>query len=79
MNRRKKLYFTERETGQARYLMAVNADTVPLAATFTVPGLAEGDAVQVMFENRVLRATGGSFADAFAGPQAHVYRMSKRR
>jgi len=79
MKRQKKLYFTERETDEARYLMAVNVDTVPLAATFTVPGLAEGDAVQVMFEDRALRATGASFADEFAGPQAHVYRMPKRR
>ena len=77
MDRRKKLCFTERETEDARFLMAVNVDTVPLVATFTVPGLDKGDVMQVMFEDRALRAIGQTFSDEFAGPGAHVYRIAK--
>ena len=77
MTRQKKLYFTERETDEARYLMAVNVDTAPLVAAFTVPGLKKGDTVQSLFEDRAYRATGESFSDEFAGPGAHVYRVPR--
>ena len=76
MNRREKLYFTERQADEARYLMAVNVDTAPLTARFTMPGLKAGDVVQVMFENRAVTVDGDSFTDVFAGPQVHVYRLA---
>jgi hypothetical protein len=77
MNRREKLYFTERITEEARYLMAVNVDTAPLVATFDVPGLEVGHSVQVMFEDRRLTASGPEFSDVFPGPGAHVYRIAR--
>lgn len=77
MKRREQLYFAERQTKDARYIMAVNVDTVPLTATFTVPGMTDGVSVQVMSEDRIITATAGIFSDVFAGPQAHVYHIAQ--
>jgi hypothetical protein len=59
------------------YILSVNPSaggTAPnVQGTFTVRGLAAGQSVSVLFENRSITAQAGSFSDAFAGVSRHVY------
>jgi len=67
-----------RAHGGARYVFAVNYDERPAAtrATFEVPGLADGAAVEVVDEDRTVRAAAGGFADAFDPLAVHIYRVA---
>ncbi len=61
------------------YLFAVNYDerAVTAAATFSVAALAAGAEVEVLDEDRVLRAEAGGFRDDFAPLGVHLYRIKK--
>jgi len=65
-----------RRLGGRLYVFAVNYDPRGRAATvdFTVPGLAEGSAVEVVDEGRRLRARAGGFRDRFEPLAVHIYR-----
>jgi hypothetical protein len=65
--------FIARRLSGSIYVMAVKPDAGAVDATFTVPGLSDGQQVSVMFEDRTLTASGGSFTDAFDGIARHVY------
>lgn len=55
------------------YIMAVNPNTRPALGRFMVEGIAAGQQVSVLFENRTLTAKAGWFLDGFAGISRHVY------
>ena len=61
------------------YLFAVNYDerAVAAEATFSVAGLTAGAEVEVIDEDRLLRAQAGSFRDDFAPLGVHLYRIKK--
>jgi hypothetical protein len=54
----------------ARYVFAVNVTRSPVRAEFRVAG---DGSWHVYEENRLVRASGGSFSDAFAPLGVHVY------
>jgi hypothetical protein len=58
-------------------LFAVNYDerNVPATATIAVPGLAAGAEIEVLDEDRVIRAQAGSFHDDFGPLAVHLYRV----
>jgi hypothetical protein len=58
-------------------LFAVNYDerNVPATATIAVPGLAAGAEIEVLDEDRVIRAQAGSFRDNFGPLAVHLYRV----
>jgi len=58
------------------YIMAVNPNSQAAQGKFYVQGMAAGQPVQVMFENRTLTAAAGSFTDSFAGVGRHVYAIT---
>jgi len=60
----------------ALYVFAVATGNAPVKATFKVPGLASGRKVEVLGEERSLKAGDGGFADAFDGYAVHLYRVS---
>ncbi len=60
----------------ALYILAVNPNPVPVQGQFSVQGLAAGQQVSVMFENRWLTASAGGFTDSFAGVGRHVYSIA---
>jgi uncharacterized protein (TIGR03437 family) len=57
----------------AVYILAANPTAALVQAKFTMRGLAAGDQVTVMFENRTITATAGGFSDTFSGVSRHVY------
>ncbi len=59
-------------TGTA-YILSANSGTQTVQGNFTVSGLAAGQQIAVLYENRTITASGGSFADTFAGVSRHVY------
>ena len=59
-----------------RYLLALNAYNEPTQATFRVKGLPAGTRVEVLYEDRTIRASAGSFTDHFTPYQHHVYRLA---
>jgi len=62
----------------ARYAFAVNYDERPAAtrATIEVPGLTDGAAVEVVDEDRTLKADAGGFSDTFDPLAVHMYRVA---
>lgn len=62
--------FIARRAGGKTYVLAVNPTAQPIQATFAAAG---ATAIDVMFENRTLAATGGAFTDTFAKLSRHVY------
>jgi hypothetical protein len=68
-----------RAHGGARYVFAVNYDErlKGTDVTFTVPGLADGAAVEVIDEGRTLRARAGDFTDRFEALAVHLYRVKR--
>jgi hypothetical protein len=54
------------------YILSVNGVT-PLTGSFRVQGLAAGQTVTVLNENRTITASAGSFRDTFDGISRHVY------
>ncbi|MFH0964276.1 MAG: hypothetical protein V2A58_09720 [Planctomycetota bacterium] len=63
----------ERESSGRRYLIAVNVGGVPAAATFSVPDLADGAPVKVLWEDREIRSSQGVFRDVIPGVGAAIY------
>ena len=61
------------------YVFAVNYDErlKETAATFEVPHLADGAAVEVLDEGRTLRAGAGRFTDRFDPLAVHLYRVKR--
>jgi hypothetical protein len=62
------------------YLFAVNYDerAVPADATLTVDGLPADAEIEVIDEERQIRAEAGAFQDAFAPLAVHIYRIKVR-
>lgn len=67
------VHILEREYGGRRHLIAVNVNRTPVRARFQVPGLTAENGVRVLWEDRVLAADNGVFADVIPGPGAVVY------
>ncbi len=55
------------------YILAANPTAKLVQGKFAVSGLAAGDQVSVLFENRTITASAGGFSDTFAGVSRHVY------
>jgi hypothetical protein len=55
--------------------LAANSGTQTVQGNFTVSGLAAGQQIAVLYENRTITASAGSFTDTFAGVSRHVYSM----
>jgi len=67
--------FMARRFEQSLYVFTVGMREAATTAVFEVPGLAGQQAVEVLDENRVLKAANGVFTDQFAGWEAHIYRL----
>ena len=61
----------------ATYLFAVGMRDGQTKATFTVKGLADKAAAEVIGENRKLKVEGGKFTDAFKPFEVHLYKIAK--
>jgi hypothetical protein len=59
----------------AVWLIAVNRDTAPVTAEFTLPAECSGKEAEVLFEGRKLRCEGRSLKDTFPPMARHVYRL----
>jgi hypothetical protein len=59
-------------TGTA-YILSANSSTQTVPANFAVQGLAAGQQISVLYENRTITAGAGTFSDTFAGVSRHVY------
>ena len=57
------------------YLITVSRSEDPVKAKVTIPGASDLDLVEVLFENRRVRAEGPSFVDEFEPYGVHVYRI----
>ncbi|NLF33118.1 MAG: hypothetical protein GX591_19815 [Planctomycetes bacterium] len=67
---------TTRRVEDATYLFAVAMRDGLTRATFTVPDVRDGAAVEILGEGRSLTVENGRFADDFTGFQVHLYRIS---
>jgi hypothetical protein len=74
-----KLDVMAKQHGGSLYLFAVNYDqrAVPTKATIAVPELAAGAEIEVLDEDRVIRAQAGSFRDDFGPLAVHLYRVGQ--
>ena len=61
-------------TGSA-YVLSANSSSQNVQGNFLVQGLASGQPVTVLYENRTITANANSFSDTFAGVSRHVYSM----
>jgi hypothetical protein len=61
-------------TGMA-YILSANSSSDTVQAKFQVQGLAAGQQINVLYENRSIKAGAGTFSDTFAGTCRHVYAM----
>ena len=64
--------------GDAVYLITVNSSKEPVAARFDLSALnikGENNLVEVLFENRQIKAINSAMEDRFEGFQRHVYRV----
>jgi len=59
-------------TGTA-YILSANSGSQTVQGNFLVSGLAAGQQITVLYENRTITANAGSFSDTFAGVSRHVY------
>ena len=55
------------------YILSANSVAQNVQGNFTVQGLAAGQPVTVLYENRTITAGSGFFTDTFAGVSRHVY------
>jgi len=69
------IHFMAKELDGAKYVFAVSMYHLATDATFTIPGLDESSAVQVLAEDRSIPAKKGQFADHFEGYDVHIYRI----
>ena len=60
------------------YIIAQNASFQAAAAHFSVPEKYRGNAVQVLFENRVVTNRNAKFTDSFSSAATHVYCISAK-
>ena len=67
---------TARYSASKVYVMAVNPVNSIVPATFQIGGLTAGQPIEVMFENRTITASNGSFTDTFTGVSRHVYSIN---
>jgi len=58
------------------YILAVNPNSQAVQGKFSVQGIAAGQQISVMFENRTLTGGAGGFTDSFAGVGRHVYSIA---
>ncbi len=65
-------------TGTA-YILSANSASQTLQGNFLVQGLAAGQQIAVLYENRTITAGAGSFSDTFAGVSRHVYAIQSTR
>ncbi|MDP2996418.1 MAG: hypothetical protein Q8N47_02945 [Bryobacterales bacterium] len=65
-------YIARQDRGTV-YIAAANPAATLVQGKFAVPGLAAGDQVPVLFENRTITASTGEFYDLFPGVSRHVY------
>ena len=61
------------------YLITANAECRDVRAEFVVPGLRPGTRVEVLFENRTIKAADGGFSDTFEPYARHVYQAPAPR
>ncbi|MBD3176154.1 MAG: hypothetical protein GF320_13320 [Armatimonadia bacterium] len=66
-----------KDYGGFAYLFAVAMEEEPTDATFAVTDIPPGARIEVLGEDRALRADGGVFTDHFEGWGVHVYRVAK--
>jgi len=59
------------------YVFAVEMRNLKTTATFKVPGLGNGQKVEVVGENRTITSANGEFADAFPAWGVRIYRIAK--
>ena len=59
------------------YVFAVGMREGSTTAVFSVPGLVDGQIMEVIGENRTVSVSGGTFKDGFAPWDAHLYRTMK--
>ena len=64
-----------KQHGSATYLFAVAMRSGDTTATFMLKGIAGDKAVEVLDEDRSLRARGGAFSDAFRAWAVHCYQI----
>ena len=55
------------------YILAANSSGQAVQGNFLVQGLAAGQIVTVLYENRTIAASAGRFSDSFAGVSRHAY------
>ena len=55
------------------YIFAVNPNSTSVTGSFTASGLTQGKEIQVLFEDRTITSSEGSFTDTFDGVARHVY------
>jgi hypothetical protein len=55
------------------HIFAVNPISTSVTGSFTASGLTQGKEIQVLFENRTITSSEGSFTDTFNGVARHVY------
>jgi len=59
------------------YILSANSSSQTVHGNFLVQGLAAGQQIAVLYENRTITASAGSFSDTFAGVSRHVYSMQR--
>ncbi|HEY3493134.1 MAG TPA: hypothetical protein VGK73_00555 [Polyangiaceae bacterium] len=64
-----------KQLGGERYVFAAGMADGATTATFALPGMGASVDIEVIGENRVIVASGGSFEDAFEPYAVHLYRI----
>jgi hypothetical protein len=64
-----------KELGPTTYVFAVRMEGSPARATFEMDAVAQGTPVEVIGENRTIRADRGRFEDDFDGHAVHLYKF----
>ncbi len=66
-----------REHQGSLYVFAVSLSRQKRQAAFSIPGLAAGQTIEVLDEDRSLRSKAGGFDDAFGELEVHLYRIGE--
>jgi hypothetical protein len=69
-------FMTKQHEGKT-YLFAVEMRSLKTGVTFKVPGLAGGQKVEVLGEDRTIASGDGEFTDTFVPWEVHLYRIGK--
>jgi len=72
-------HFKATRSGEALWIFAQNIDVKErgATATFRIKGLAAGTTVEVVDEDRTIRAGDGEFSDSFDALAEHIYRIAR--